>query len=625
MNRIKLLLVSLFALQVMVASAVENLIPTPKQIEVRSSKRVVPTTVEERIDSSLDLPDEGYMLEVRGRKVMLRAKSERGMVWARVTLDQLKGADGTVPTVKIKDWPSFPIRAFMHDTGRNFRTVEMLKRDIELMSAYKINAFHWHLTDNPAWRIECRCYPQLNDARYHEHGRDEGKFYTYDEIRDVIAFAKARGVMIIPEIDMPGHSRYFPRTFGFKMETKEGMEVLRRCLEEFFAEIPVEDCPYFHIGSDEVKVPNPKEFMTFCEEIVRRHGRVPMAWHPGLEASQGTVRQIWHETLVRDEDMSRYSFPYVDSYLGYLNHNNSLTNVATMFLHQTCSVPEATDKALGGVLCLWNDVRVDEDEKLMRHNGMPECLLACSERFWGGGKSHGLDIGSLVPAPDSEAHKLLSAFERKVAWHRDNRLYDWDMRWVANADIAWRVRVARDGKLLFEDKYWGGSINMAALCSRHKVKMKAGLTVTAEAEVYSEAERDIEAWVAFETPSRATRASAGIGAQRQWEHGGLCTLNGKKVSPRKKWREPGAYAFHYNTWSRWGNELPYTDEQLFWMRDPAKMHLEKGWNRLKMECTLIFTNRSGNFWKPTFVPVQRDAKGHVREVEGLSYRVPQGE
>ena len=106
----------------------------------------------------------------------------------------------------------------MHDTGRNFQTIEMLKETIDLMSLYKINYFHWHLTDNPAWRIECKVYPQLNDAQYQRPGRDCGKFYTYDEIRELIAYAKERGITVMPEIDMPGHSAYFRNAFGFSTD-----------------------------------------------------------------------------------------------------------------------------------------------------------------------------------------------------------------------------------------------------------------------------------------------------------------------------------------------------------------------------------------------------------------------
>lgn len=119
----------------------------------------------------------------------------------------------------------------MHDTGRNFRTVDMLKKEIDLFSQYKLNVFHWHLTDNPAWRIECHAYPQLNDPKFQRKGRDEGKFYTYDEIRDVIRYARERGIIIIPEIDMPGHRLVAPTClFAFKQRMERDRNLLSKSI-----------------------------------------------------------------------------------------------------------------------------------------------------------------------------------------------------------------------------------------------------------------------------------------------------------------------------------------------------------------------------------------------------------
>ena len=143
----------------------QEVIPTPVEISVKSEKNVKIRKIDAATDTGLNLPDEGYTLDIQGNTAILRSKTEQGLVWARATLEQLKDADGKVPQVKILDYPAFPIRGFMHDTGRNFRPVEMLKKEIELFSSYKLNVFHWHLTDNPAWRIESRCYPQLNDPK----------------------------------------------------------------------------------------------------------------------------------------------------------------------------------------------------------------------------------------------------------------------------------------------------------------------------------------------------------------------------------------------------------------------------------------------------------------------------
>ena len=247
----------------------QTVIPSPVEMTVKGKKLVMIERTDEAVDPSLALPEEGYTLEIKGNTAVLRAKTEQGLVWANQTLKQLKDAEGKVPQVKIVDYPAFPIRGFMHDTGRNYRPVDMLKKEIELFSSYKLNVFHWHLTDNPAWRIESRCYPQLNDPKYCPAARNPGLYYTYDEIRDVIRHGKKHGVMVIPELDIPGHSQYFITIFGVQMESEKGMKILDSLFEEFLSEIPAEDCPYIHIGSDEVrrKMDDPQGFVRHYEEL----------------------------------------------------------------------------------------------------------------------------------------------------------------------------------------------------------------------------------------------------------------------------------------------------------------------------------------------------------------------
>lgn len=246
----------------------QQVVPTPVEITLKGGNTKV-KSIERQIDAKLDLPDEGYTLDIVKGKAIIRAKNQRAYIWGLQTLKQLVTTNGTAPLVHVKDYPAFPIRGFMVDTGRNFIPHTQLKAYINLLSLFKVNVFHWHLTDNPAWRIECKVYPQLNDPQYQRKGRDEGKFYTYNQIREVIAYAKSLGVSVIPEIDMPGHSQYFDKTFGFGMATEKGKQVLKACLEEFFNEISKADCPIIHIGSDEIHIDKPAEFIAFCEDIAQ--------------------------------------------------------------------------------------------------------------------------------------------------------------------------------------------------------------------------------------------------------------------------------------------------------------------------------------------------------------------
>ncbi|MBQ3197358.1 MAG: family 20 glycosylhydrolase [Alistipes sp.] len=599
----------------------QNLIPAPKEIKYLSDKVVRLKSTDSKIIPSDGIPNEQYTLKTKGGKAIIIAQSEQAAVWGAATLRQLTNEEGYVPEVEITDYPAFPIRGFMHDTGRNFREVELLKRDIDLMSAYKLNVFHWHLTDNPAWRIECKVYPQLNDAKYQTKGRDEGRFYSYDEIRDVIAYAKQRGIMIIPEIDMPGHSKYFKTTFGFEMATEQGMAVLEKCLKEFFAEIPKEDCPYIHIGSDEVKVADPEGFMRFCEGLVKEAGRTPIAWDPGLPPAEGTIGQIWYASIGETLKKEPYPRRYIDSYMGYLNNSCPIINTSRNFIHHACTSNGANEMARGGILCLWNDVNVDDPEKLLPHNGMPEGMLAFAERFWVGGKGYGLESEDLIPSPDSDAHKDLVEFEQRLSYHRDNHLKEYNIRWVANASQPWQVTIpATKGTPIEQMKWtkaWGGAIDLHAICKVNGVKIETEMEAWLKTEIYATRDTVITAMVGFESPSRANRISNGIGKQGLWEADGRLIVNGVDIYPSKEWNEPGKYNYHYNTWHKPENEEPYTDEQLFWTREPAYIPLKAGWNTIMLYAPRLFNI---NNWVAAFIPVEVDKDGRLHEVEGIKFR-----
>lgn len=617
----KKLLLTLFLCAFASALAAQNIIPQPKQIKYLSQKLVKVKSIDIKTILTDGAPSEQYTLTTKGGKAVIIAQSKQAENWGVSTLRQLTDKDGYVPEVEIVDYPAFPIRGFMHDTGRNFREVALLKKDIDLMSFYKLNVFHWHLTDNPAWRIESHAYPQLNDPKFHTKGRDEGKFYTYDQIREVIAYAKERGVMIIPEIDMPGHSAYFNRTFGFGMATAEGMKILEVCLKEFFKEIPKEDCPYLHIGSDEVRVNDPKGFMAFCEKIVKDHGRIAMAWDPGLPPADDTYCQIWRSQVSDLLKKEPYPRPYIDSYMGYLNNSCPFINTSRYFLHYACTANGANDKARGGIICLWNDVNVDDQTKLLPHNGMPEGAVAFAERFWVGGEGYGLEIEDLTPSPESKAHKDLVDFEKRLIYHRDNFLADYDTRWVANASQPWRVTIpAVKGTPMDQIKWtkaWGGVIDLHALAAANKVELKPQMEAWLETEIYVERDTVITAMVGFESPARSNRISDGIGKQGRWEAEGQLFVNGIEIFPSFDWQEPEKYRYHFNTWGHPGGEIPYTDEQLFWTRTPSRIPLKSGWNKIRLHSSRLFNI---NNWVAAFIPVSIDQNGKLSEAKGLRMR-----
>ena len=583
------------------------LIPEPKAFQQLGHKKHKLREVETDTNTVFANPDEYQLIVKKGRAVISGNEA-----WAQSTLAQLVDENGKIADCEVHDWAAYPFRGFMHDTGRNFQTVSMLKKTIDLMSFYKLNYFHWHLTDYPAWRIECKVYPQLNDPQYHRKGRDEGKFYTYDEIREVIAYARERGITVVPEIDMPGHSTYFKDAFGFTMDSEEGRKVLEKCLDEFFAEIPKSDCPYFHVGSDEVWIEDPKGFMQWVEALMVKYDRQPIAWDPGLPASDKVIRQIWNEAAGSNAAASEKAGKYLDSFVGYLNYYDPMLFTSRLFLHTAAAqaAPDTT-KALGGILCLWNDVRVDKKENIALHNGMINGMMAFAERFWNGGNAGEVENENLPTGPLTEAGARLVHFEEKMSLHRD-RFHKNAMRWVANSQIEWQVKI--DENEAFTT--FGGAVDLDAFCQAHQINLGDTALAVAQTVITAERDMDIEAWIGFCTPARSNRNGYGIGQQGQWEGGCQCFVNGKEILPPTDWNEPGKYDYRFHTWGKPEEEEPFTDEQLYCMRQPAKIHLNKGENRVEIRTPKTYKTLR---WSFAFIPVKTQADGTVTEAEGLRF------
>jgi hypothetical protein len=583
-------------------------IPQPQKV-VRKSDRVFHFREPEKhlkilIDSTQDLPSgEGYILEIGRRGIVITASTDQGVIWAKQTLKQLEVRDAQgikLPDVRIEDYPAYPIRGFMLDTGRNFMELSLLKHYLDILSLYKINVFHWHLTDHPGWRIECKSYPQLNDPKTGIASRDEGRFYTYDEIRDLIAYARARGIMVIPEIDMPGHSAYFEKAFGFRMESESGKKVLEKCLEEFFQEVPADLCPYFHIGSDEVHIPDPAGFMKFIEGIVSRNGRRAISWDPGLPGSAGTIRQIWRDEATVNKAVLDTGTDYIDSYMGYLNYFDPIVFTYRMMLHKT---RRSSSGHLGGILCLWNDVRVADKTRIAVHNGFLNGLLPFSERFWTGSVAPFEGNPNLLPPPESEAGIFIREFEGRMLEHKNGILAGEPFHWVPSSTLSWRISTpvpeGTDTLGITWNQVWGGSIDMDALAAKLKIEQKSGLVSYAKTAIYADHDTLIRVWIGFEAAARSNRISGGIGKMGEWENQGEIRVNGVPVSP-PAWKEPGAYAFHFPTWGRPEELLPYTDEQFYWMREPIAIQLMRGWNQVEVKSIKTFP---GQRWSFAFIPL----------------------
>lgn len=234
-----------------------------------------------RLTTDASIDPEGYRLRVDKKKVSIVAADPAGIFYGLQSLAQMaEHFDGKIPAVEINDAPRFPYRGLMLDVSRNFRDKEYVKKQLDLLARYKINQFHWHLVDGAGWRIEIEQYPELTDIAawrpyadwdgWNYQGRrycrkDDpgavGGFYTQDEIREVIEYARKLHITVIPEIEMPGHSEevlaVYPQlscsgkpytSSDFCVGNEETFTFLTNVLSEVIDLFPSE---YIHIGGDE--------------------------------------------------------------------------------------------------------------------------------------------------------------------------------------------------------------------------------------------------------------------------------------------------------------------------------------------------------------------------------------
>jgi hypothetical protein len=583
-----------------------------------------------KLGNNPTLKAEGYQLDITSTGILIQSNDAAGFYYAVQTLRQIMAQKSTLqqlPGCKIKDWPAFALRGFMHDNGRNFQSIAMLKAQLDKLSWYKFNTFHWHLTDNPAWRAQSKRYPQLNNAKNRMPGRDPDSSYSFDDIRELIRYAHDRNISIIPEFDMPGHSKYFEPTFGFKMESEQGMQVLEKLIDEFCAEVPVTDCPTIHLGSDEVRIANPAAFIKRMTARVKANGRNVMVWNPGLTAEPGTIEQVWLEdaTFVHRRTSKN---PYVDSYGGYLNNYDAYSLIQRYFFQQICSKPLGDSLALGGIICCWPDVRVEDKSKIPLINPVWPGSIAYSESLWCGRPDFRPDYMNVLPAAGTEANNHFVEFERRlrmqkqlffstdyfpyvpfghVEWSMSGPFYRSDndgidkefigVNTAVGTSLSHQTNIVTGGILRFEELLGGAK----------KLSKSANETVFLTAYTFSAKARKIDAVIGFEAAARSNRRSAGIPNNGHWDaNGGAIFINDKEL-PGPVWNMPGGHRYLQATWDKPANEMPYIEEEFYWTRPPAAVELQKGWNKIFVRVPRTYIDQK---WIFAFVPVKKDQKGN---------------
>ena len=363
--------------------------------------------------------DESYDLQVTSSGAQLSAPSPLGVLHGLQTFLQLVKTSSTgfaVPEIAIQDRPRFAWRGLMIDVARHFIPLDVLKRNLDGMAAVKMNVFHWHLSENQGFRIESKKFPKL-----HQLGSD-GLYYTQDEVRELIAYARDRGIRVIPEFDMPGHSTSwfvgYPELASaagpYPIERKWGVfdpamdptqDRTYKFLDQFIGEMAaLFPDQYFHIGGDEVNGKqwdaNPKiqEFMRShgmksnqdlqayfnkrVQAIVSKHKKTMIGWDEILnpDLPKTITIQSWRgqQSLAQAAKLG---------YRGLLSHGYYVDLMWPAWQHYAVDPmadaaaslsPEEKQRILGGEACMWSEYVSPEniDSRIWPRSA------AIAERLW---------------------------------------------------------------------------------------------------------------------------------------------------------------------------------------------------------------------------------------------------
>ena len=281
-----------------VAELFEHLIPETVDAEANTLNFIVDN----------DIAEEGYKIICENGDINLFCSARAGALYGFMTIVQLAAGNDNFNAVVIEDAPKYNWRGFMLDCSRHFWPMEKLKEILDYMASIKMNVFHWHLADDQGWRIEIKKYPLLTekgsirkgtpysvihmrdkDSTYNagEYGR--GLFYSQEDAREIVAYAAARNIMVVPEIDVPGHATAaiacYPEISCDNREVEvephfgifknnlccarpESYDFIKGVIDELCDIFPA---PYFHIGGDEV-VSEQWDNCPACQELMKKEG-----------------------------------------------------------------------------------------------------------------------------------------------------------------------------------------------------------------------------------------------------------------------------------------------------------------------------------------------------------------
>ena len=439
---------------IIVLVAALGVVPAPKEAKMSGREFNKANISNVRYKNSVRLAGEAYVLKIGAKGITVRYSSEAGRFYAEKTLGQLARQE-RIFCGTIKDEPRFGWRGFMLDEARHFFGMEKVKEVLDVMAEFKLNRFHWHLTDNQGWRIEIKALPELTTVGAIGCETDKqapARFYTQDEIREIVRYAAERHIEIIPEIDMPGHARAavrsLPEIDGQNGTMNPGSERTYELVETILREVAsLFPGRYIHIGGDEVlnkkwpDLPEVKDLMEregfrsvqevqdyFCRRvaaIVKSLGKEVLAWDDLAVSdvpAEGTVLQWWranhpefyHKAI--DGGFRVVVCPHLPMYLDYCQEEwhqvghigrNRKTNTLKQIY---CFPVEDNPLVLGVQANLWTE-HVHNYERL-DFMAYPR-LIALAELAW----SSKLDYDS-----------FLARLESVYDWMDGKNLYYYDSR-----------------------------------------------------------------------------------------------------------------------------------------------------------------------------------------------------
>lgn len=581
-------------------------------------------------------PDEAYRLQISADEVLIEAITPTGVIRAAQTLQQLAEgyAVGTeaFEALTLTDWPAFKVRGFMHDVGRSFIAYDEIKKQVDLLARFKVNVFHWHLTDYTGWRFEVKAYPQLTAAE--NNIRQPGCYYTQEQCRELVAYAAERGVMVIPEIDMPGHSHVFQKAMGYDMQTEQGVAALKKILDE--AADVFQGVPYIHIGGDEVNITYP-QFLETMSKYVRDKGLKVILWNRLVAgpptASVCDLTQMWATSgkVVK-------GLPNIDCRYNYTNHFDVYADLVGIYKSNIYYERQGTPEVAGTISAAWNDTKTRTDADIVCQNNIYANILASTERAWyGGGEQYIEKGGTTLPNEGAEYDEFVD-FERRFLFHKAHSLKNEPIAYVKQTNVRWRITdpfpnggnhalalppETSNADILpsgfeYQGKTYATRIATGAgIYLRHIWHPTVPSFFTSPANnqtayawtyVYSPIEQDAGAQIEFYTYSRSgNEKGPKTGA---WDRrGSKIWLNGAEIAA-PVWEQPDANIQQNHA------TQGLTNENLT-AREVVKVHLRKGWNKVFLRLPHVNNGGTGrDKWQFTFVLTDPTGK---QALDGIVY------